>query len=172
MKIPRTDSRKPHRTVLLACFAVIFPIIRRRHSFFCLWLEVGMSYLWQRLVQEFGNILQNLAIASCKKTVYTVLRNYLCLERLVPPSHIVPSFKLGRWVGMKGVVMDVPFKPSSCRSQITVKRECSDELFADNLVGIHWITTYGDYRKEIGYALRRVGIPRDNLDEVPTKKMS
>jgi hypothetical protein len=37
--------------------------------------------------------------------------------------------------------------------------------------GFHWMTCYGDYRKEIGYAIRRVGIQWDNLDEVPTKEM-
>jgi hypothetical protein len=34
------------------------------------------------------------------------------------------------------------------------------------------MTCYGDYRKEIGYALRRTGIQWDNLDEVPVKEMS
>jgi len=93
-------------------------------------------------------------------------------QRGVVTTHIVPSFKSDRWVGMKGIVVDVPFKPSSCRSQITVRRECSDELLADNLVGFHWMTCYGDYRKEIGYALRRVGIQWDNLDKVATREMS
>jgi hypothetical protein len=37
------------------------------------------------------------------------------------------------------------------------------------MAGFHWMTCFGDYRKEIGYALRRVGIQWDNLDEVPVK---
>lgn len=82
-------------------------------------------------------------------------------------THIVPSFKSDRWVGFKGTIVGVPFKPSSCRTQITVRRECSDELLAANLVGFHQITGFGDYRKEIGYALRRVGIKWDNLDKMP-----
>jgi hypothetical protein len=63
----------------------------------------------------------------------------------------------------------VPFKPSICRTQLTIRRECSDELLAERLVGFHWMNCFGDYRKEIGYALRRVGIQWDNLDKVPTK---
>ena len=84
-------------------------------------------------------------------------------------THIAPSFKSDRWVGLKGTIVDVPFKPSACRTQITVRRECSDELLADNLVGFHWMTCFGDYRKEIGYALRRIGIPWHNLDEAAAK---
>jgi len=93
------------------------------------------------------------------------------VPRGVITTHIVPSFKSNRWVGLKGTVVDVPFKPSCCRTQITVQRECSDELLSDNLVGFHWMTCFGDYRKEIGYALRRVGIQWDNLDKVVTKPM-
>jgi hypothetical protein len=92
-------------------------------------------------------------------------------QRGVETTHIIPSFKSDRWVGFKGVIENVPFKPSTCRSQLTVRRECSDKLLAENLVGFHWMTCYGDYRNEIGYALRRVGIQWDNLDEVPTREM-
>ena len=80
-------------------------------------------------------------------------------------TYIVPGFKSDRWVGLKGTIEDIPFKPSNCRTQITIRRECSDELLADNLIGFHWMGCYGDYRKEIGYALRRVGIQWDNLDQ-------
>ena len=86
------------------------------------------------------------------------------VPRGIETTHIAPSFKSDRWVGLKGTIVDVPFKPSSCRTQITIRHECSDKLLADNLVGFHWMTCFGDYRKEIGYALRRVGIQWDNLD--------
>ena len=82
-------------------------------------------------------------------------------------THIVPGFKCDNWLGFKGTIVGVPFKPSTCRTQITVQRECSDDLLAENLVGWHQITGFGDYRKELGYALRRVGIQWDNLDKVP-----
>ena len=81
-------------------------------------------------------------------------------------TQIVPSFQSDRWVGFKGTIAGVPFKPSSCRTQITVRRECSDELLTENLVGFHQIIGFGDYRKELGYALRRAGIEWVNLDKM------
>ena len=38
-----------------------------------------------------------------------------------------------------------------------------DRLVAERMPGFHWMTGYGDYTKELGYALRRVGIAWDNL---------
>jgi len=83
-------------------------------------------------------------------------------------TNIVPDYMSQRWVGVKGVICDVPFRPI-CRSQFDIKYECPDLLFARRMPGFHFMTCYGDYTKEIGYALRRVGIEWDNLDEVPTK---
>jgi L-fucose isomerase-like protein len=86
-------------------------------------------------------------------------------------TNIAPDFKSERWIGLKGVICEVPFRPI-CRTQFDIKYECSDKLLAERMPGFHWMTCYGDYRKELGYALRRVGIQWDNLDEVPTKEMS
>ena len=86
-------------------------------------------------------------------------------------THIAPAFNSQRWVGLKGTIDDVPFRPI-CRSQFDIRYEFPDDLLAKRMPGFHWMTCFGDYRKEIGYALRRVGIEWDNLDEVPTKTMS
>jgi hypothetical protein len=86
-------------------------------------------------------------------------------------TNIVPDFKSARWVGLKGTIVDVPFRPI-CRCQFDIQYECTDRLLAERMPGFHWMTCFGDYRKELGYALRRVGIQWDNLDEVPTKSMS
>ena len=82
-------------------------------------------------------------------------------------TNIVPDYRSERWVGVKGVICDVPFRPI-CRSQFDIKYDCSDLLFARRMPGFHFMTCYGDYTKELGYALRRVGIQWDDLDEVPT----
>jgi hypothetical protein len=29
---------------------------------------------------------------------------------------------------------------------------------AERMPGFHWMTSYGDYNREVGYALKRVGI--------------
>jgi len=86
-------------------------------------------------------------------------------------THIGPDFKSERWIGLKGKIVEVPFRPI-CRTQFDIQYEVSDRLLAERAPGFHWMTCYGDYRKEIGYALRRTGIKWDNLDEVPTKEMS
>jgi len=85
-------------------------------------------------------------------------------------THIAPAFNSERWVGIKGKIVEVPFRPI-CRTQFDIQYSVSDKLLAERMPGFHWMTCYGDYRKEIGYALRRVGIKWDNLDEVPTKEM-
>ena len=86
-------------------------------------------------------------------------------------TNIAPDFKSERWVGLKGTIVEVPFRPI-CRTQFDIKYECSDKLLAERMPGFHWMTCYGDYRREVGYALRRIGIQWENLDEVPTKTMS
>ena len=86
-------------------------------------------------------------------------------------THIAPAFNSERWVGLKGKIAEVPFRPI-CRTQFDIRYDVSDRLLAERMPGFHWMTCYGDYRKELGYALRRVGIQWDNLDEVPTKEMS
>ncbi len=80
-------------------------------------------------------------------------------------THIAPAFSAERWVGIKGKIVDVPFRPI-CRTQFDIQYTCTDKLLAERMPGFHWMTCYGDYRKEIGYALRRVGVKWENLDEV------
>jgi L-fucose isomerase-like protein len=79
---------------------------------------------------------------------------------------LIPSFSGTVWNGFKGEVVNVPFH-QICRTQFDIRYNFPDKLLADNLVGFHWMTCYGDYLKEISYALRRVGIEWTNLDEVP-----
>ena len=82
-------------------------------------------------------------------------------------TNIAPDFKSERWMGLLGKIDDAPFLPI-CRDQVDVAYEVPDKLVAERMPGFHWMMSYGDYMKEIGYALRRVGIAWDNLDEVPT----
>ena len=69
-----------------------------------------------------------------------------------------------RWTGFKGKIVAVPFRPI-CRTQFEIQFECPTSLLAERIPGQHCMTCYGDYRKEIDYALRRVGIRWENLDE-------
>jgi hypothetical protein len=70
---------------------------------------------------------------------------------------IAPDFKFARWVGLLGTIEDNPFM-DVCRSQIDVRFDCDSELLAERMPGFHWMLGYGDYRRELGYAVKRVGI--------------
>jgi hypothetical protein len=77
-------------------------------------------------------------------------------------TNIAPDFKSRRWMGLVGQIEDTPFLPI-CRDQIELRYNVPDQLVAERMPGFHWMTCYGDYSKEIGYALRRVGITWDDL---------
>ena len=77
-------------------------------------------------------------------------------------TNIIPDFEAKRWVGLLGKIEEAPFLPI-CRSQIEVSFNKDSELLARRMPGFHWMTGYGDYLREVGYALRRVGITWDTL---------
>jgi len=77
-------------------------------------------------------------------------------------TNIVPDFKAERWVGLLGEIIDAPFM-DVCRSQIDIRYKCDDLKLAERMPGFHWMTGYGDYLKELGYALKKVGITWENL---------
>ncbi len=77
---------------------------------------------------------------------------------------ILPDFLSERWAGFRAKVVDNPFRPI-CRSQVDVEYTIPDEVIAARMPGFHWMFGYGDYMKELGYALRRVGIQWDNLEK-------
>jgi len=72
-------------------------------------------------------------------------------------TNIVPDFNFKRWVGFEGEVAGNPFLPI-CRSQIDVGIHGSDERLAQEMRGFHWMTGYGNYLAETGYALKKIGI--------------
>ncbi|MEN6561243.1 MAG: twin-arginine translocation signal domain-containing protein [Acidobacteriota bacterium] len=77
-------------------------------------------------------------------------------------TNIAPDFAAKRWLGLRGEIVDAPFLPI-CRSQIDVRFQCDDRTLARRMPGFHWMTAYGDYTRELPYALRRVGIAWDFL---------
>jgi len=72
-------------------------------------------------------------------------------------SNVIPDFASRRWVGLKGEIVDSPFLPI-CRSQVDIRFTCDSLTLAQRMPGFHWMSCYGDYLRETGYALRRVGI--------------
>ena len=77
-------------------------------------------------------------------------------------TNIMPDFAFTRNVGLSGVVLDNPML-DICRSQIDISYNCDSRKVAEHMPGFHWITVYGDYVKETGYALKKIGIKFENL---------
>jgi len=77
-------------------------------------------------------------------------------------TNIVPDFLIKRWVGLKGEIIDAPFM-DICRCQIDIRFACDSQKLAERMPGFHWMTCYGDYMREIGYACKKLGIQWENL---------
>jgi hypothetical protein len=78
-------------------------------------------------------------------------------------TNIVPDFASRKWVGFSGKIVANPFL-DICRSQIDVQFGCKADVLLREMKGFHWMTGYGDYLCEIGYALKKVGVDWLNLD--------
>jgi hypothetical protein len=72
-------------------------------------------------------------------------------------TNIIPDFQVSHYVGLKGTIIDHPFM-DICRSQIDIGFEVDSHVLAQRMPGFHWMTGYGDYLRETGYALKRLGI--------------
>jgi len=77
-------------------------------------------------------------------------------------TNIAPDFASKRWLGLRGEIVEAPFLPI-CRSQIDIRFKCDDRTLAKRMPGFHWMTCYGDFTRELPYALKRVGIEWDFL---------
>lgn len=78
-------------------------------------------------------------------------------------TNIIPDFNARRWVGFTGEVAGNPFLPI-CRSQIDVGFKCRTDRMAEQMRGFHWMTGYGDWSRELAYALKKAGIEWVDLD--------
>jgi hypothetical protein len=70
---------------------------------------------------------------------------------------ILADFRAERYAGLLGEIVANPFLPI-CRTQIDIRYGCDSQVLADQLRGFHWMTCYGDYLREVGYALKRIPI--------------
>jgi hypothetical protein len=72
-------------------------------------------------------------------------------------TNVVPDFACQKWVGFKGKVVANPFL-DICRSQTDITIDGDWQRLLEDMRGFHWMTVYGDCRREVGYALKRLGI--------------
>jgi hypothetical protein len=77
-------------------------------------------------------------------------------------TNIIPDFAMERWTGLGGEIIDAPFRPI-CRCQIDISFKADTLKVCENMPGFHWMTIYGDYLKEAGYALKKTKIKFANL---------
>jgi len=77
-------------------------------------------------------------------------------------TNIIPDFQVSQYVGLKGTIIDHPFM-DICRSQIDISFDVDSNILAKRMPGFHWMTGYGDYLRETGYALKRLGIEWEQL---------
>jgi L-fucose isomerase-like protein len=69
----------------------------------------------------------------------------------------VPDFASKRWIGFTGKVKGNPFLPI-CRSQTDIGIDGDWHKVLEQMRGFHWMMCYGDCTKEVGYALKKLGI--------------
>jgi L-fucose isomerase-like protein len=80
-------------------------------------------------------------------------------------TFIDPEYTTGRWVGFAGAVQANPAY-AACRSQQDVAIEGQWRKLLPEARDSHWVTVYGDYLKEAGFAARKLGLRWDNLSSV------
>jgi len=68
-----------------------------------------------------------------------------------------PDFAGRRWLGFAGEILDAPFY-DICRTQLDVAVKCDVEQLAEEIRGFHWMVAYGNYLREVGYAVKKAGL--------------
>ncbi len=72
-------------------------------------------------------------------------------------TNLIPDFACRKWVGFHGTIVANPFL-DICRSQVDVRIDGDGAALLEEMKGFHWMMSYGDYLRETGYALRKLGI--------------
>lgn len=79
-------------------------------------------------------------------------------------THIVSNLVCTKWFGFRGRILDSP-SYDACRSQMDVAIDGDWRRLLRDLQGFHTQSVYGDYLREIGYALKKVGMGWENVSE-------
>ena len=77
-------------------------------------------------------------------------------------TFISPEYASQRWAGFKGTVESNP-SYEICRSQQDVRIDGDWEKLLNEVRDSHWVMAYGDYLRELGYAMPRIGITWENF---------
>ncbi len=79
-------------------------------------------------------------------------------------TFINPEYSSGRWLGFKGEVIRNPYY-EICRSQQDVKIIGDWRKLKSEVRDSHWVSAYGDYLNEAGYAARKLNLTWDNISD-------
>jgi len=69
---------------------------------------------------------------------------------------VIPNLRCSKWQGFRGKILDSPSLPA-CRSQIDIQVEGDFRKLLLEMEGFHVQVCYGDYLREVGYALKKLG---------------
>jgi hypothetical protein len=69
---------------------------------------------------------------------------------------IIPNLRCSKWQGFRGKIVDSPSLPA-CRSQIDIQIDGDWHKLVAQMQGFHTQVCYGDYLREVGYALKNLG---------------
>ena len=69
---------------------------------------------------------------------------------------IVPNLHCTKWFAFRGRIVDSP-SFDMCRSQMDLEIDGDWRTLTKEMEGFHTIVTYGDYLREAGYAVKKVG---------------
>jgi L-fucose isomerase-like protein len=83
-------------------------------------------------------------------------------ERGAKVTVVLPSVDCSRWQGFAGTILESPGH-DACRSQMEVRVLGNFGALVRGMRGFHGLVVYGDYLREIGYALARMKIGWDNF---------
>lgn len=83
-------------------------------------------------------------------------------------TNIVPDFDCRKWVGFEGKIVGNPFL-DICRSQVDVKIKGDSMALLEEMKGFHWMMSYGNYLRETGYALKKLGVEFHDVSQSPSR---
>jgi len=69
---------------------------------------------------------------------------------------IVPNLACTKWFGFRGKIVGAPSYPA-CRSQMEILVDGDWKRLLREMEGFHTQVVYGDYLREVGYALKKLG---------------
>jgi hypothetical protein len=69
---------------------------------------------------------------------------------------VVPNLACTRWQGFRGKIVGAPSYPA-CRSQMEILIDGDWKRLLRDMEGFHTQIVYGDYTREVGYALKKLG---------------